>query len=122
MVMESLNGVRNSFKGSKKLNRRFHSTPFRKLQTIIEYKALLEGIEVRYLTKEETKNTSRTCHRCGHVARVKGRVFKCPKCGMEYDRDLNACINIAHRVTSSMGWGAVGLPNQQMRLEAQSPS
>jgi len=23
---------------------------------------------------------------------------------MEYDRDLNACINIAHRVTSSMGW------------------
>jgi IS605 OrfB family transposase len=51
IVMENLNGIRNSFKGSKKLNRRFHSMPFRKLQTIIEYKALLEGIEVRYLTK-----------------------------------------------------------------------
>jgi transposase len=25
-------------------------------------------------------------------------------CGME--RDLNACINIAHRVMSSMGWGS----------------
>ncbi|MGC8936737.1 MAG: zinc ribbon domain-containing protein, partial [Candidatus Methanomethylicaceae archaeon] len=37
--------------------------------------------------------------------RVRGRIFKCPKCGMEYDRDLNACINIAHRVMSSMGWG-----------------
>jgi hypothetical protein len=24
---------------------------------------------------------------------------------MEYDRDLNACVNIAHRVMSSMGWG-----------------
>jgi transposase len=104
--MENLNGIRNSFKGSKKLNRSFHSVPFRKLQTIIEYKALLEGIEVRYLTKEGTRNTSRTCHRCGHVARVKGRVFKCPKCGMDYDRDLNACVNIAHRVTSSMGWGS----------------
>jgi len=23
---------------------------------------------------------------------------------MEYDKDLNTCINIAHRVTSSMGW------------------
>jgi len=40
-------------------------------------------------------------------------MFKCPKCGMEYDRDLNASINIAHRVISSMG--DVSLPNQQMR-------
>jgi len=108
--MENLNRIRNNIKGSKKLNRRFHSVPFRKLQTIIEYKALLKGIEVRYLTKEETRNTSRTCHKCGHVARVKGRVFKCPECGMEYDRDLNACVNIARRVTSSMGWGSCEPP------------
>jgi hypothetical protein len=53
--MENLNGIRGIFKKSKKLNRRFHSLPFRKLQTIIEYKALHEGIEVRYLTKKETK-------------------------------------------------------------------
>ena len=105
IVMEDLSGVRSNFKRSKKLNRRFHSLPFRKLQTIIEYKALLEGIEVKYLTKKETRNTSKMCHRCGHVARVEGRAFKCPRCGMEYDRDLNACINIARRVTSSMGWG-----------------
>ncbi|HDO20146.1 MAG TPA: hypothetical protein ENG81_01300, partial [Candidatus Bathyarchaeota archaeon] len=39
----------------------------RKLQTYIEYKALLEGIEVRYLTKRETMNTSKKCHRCGYV-------------------------------------------------------
>jgi IS605 OrfB family transposase len=106
IVMENLNGIRDNFKKSKKLNKKFHSLPFRKLQTYIEYKALLEGIEVRYLTKKETRNTSKTCHRCGHVAQVKGRIFKCPKCGMEYDRDLNACINIAHRVMSSMGWGS----------------
>jgi putative transposase len=121
IVMENLNGVRNGFKGSKKLNRRFHSVPFRKLQTIIEYKALLEGIEVRYLTKEETRNTSRTCHRCGHVARVKGRVFKCPKCGMEYDRDLNACINIARRVTSSMGWGSCEPPEPAYEAGGAKP-
>ena len=110
IVMEDLNGIRSNFKKSKRLNRRFHSLPFRKLQTIIEYKALLEGIEVKYLTKKETRNTSRTCHRCGYVAQVKGRVFKCPKCGMEYNRDLNACINIAHRVMSSMGWGSCEPP------------
>ena len=73
------------------------------------------------MTKEETKNTSRTCHRCGHVARVKGRVFKCPKCGMEYDRDLNACINIAHRVTSSMGWGSCGPPKPADEVGGAKP-
>ena len=104
IVMEDLNGIRNRFKGSKRLNRRFHSLPFRKLQKIIEYKANLEGIEVRCLTRKETRNTSKMCHRCGHVAQVKGRTFKCPRCRMEYDRDLNACINIAHALMRRMGW------------------
>ena len=61
---------------------------------------------VRHLFKKETRNTSKTCHRCGYVTQVKGRIFECPNCGMEYDRDLNACINIAHRVMSSVGWGS----------------
>ena len=104
IVMENLKGIRENFKKAKNLNRRFHSLPFRKLQTYIEYKALLEGIGVMYLPEKETKNTSKTCHRCGYVTRTKGRIFKCPKCGMEYDRDLNASINIAHRVMSSVGW------------------
>jgi len=110
IVMEDLNGIRRNFKKSKKLNKRFHSLPFRKLQTIIEYKALLEGIDVKYLTREQTKNTSKECHRCGHVAQVRGRIFRCPSCGMEYDRDLNACINIARRVMGSAGWGRRGPP------------
>jgi len=111
IVMENLNGIRRNFKKSKKLNRRFHSLPFRKLQTIVEYKANLEGIEVKYLTKKQTRHTTKQCHRCGYVApKVNGRIYKCPECGMEYDRDLNACINIAHRVMSSMGWGSCDTP------------
>jgi IS605 OrfB family transposase len=110
IVMENLNGIRDNFKKSKRLNKRFHSLPFRKLQTIIEYKAFLEGIEVRYLTKKETRNTSKTCHRCGHVAQVKGREFRCPKCGLTYNRDLNACINIAHALKRDMGWGRCESP------------
>jgi IS605 OrfB family transposase len=121
IVMEGLNGIRDNFKKSKKLNRRLHSLPFRKLQACIEYRALLEGIEVRYLTKEETRNTSKTCHRCGHVAQVRGREFRCPRCGLIYNRDLNACINIAHALKRGMGWGVVSPPNQQVRRWAQSP-
>ena len=100
--MEDLTGIRNNFMKSKMLNRRFHSLPFRELQRYIEYKAHLEGIEVKYL--KEVKNTSKTCHRCGHVAQAVGREFRCPKCGLVYNRDLNACVNIARRVMSSMGW------------------
>jgi len=101
--MEDLTGIRDNFDKSKELNKRFHSLPFRKLQEIVEYKALLEGIEVRYLPKKEVRNTSKTCHRCGHVAQLNGREFRCPKCGLVYNRDLNACINIARRVMSSAG-------------------
>ena len=113
IVMEDLKGIRENFNETKELNRRFHSLPFRKLQTIIEYKANLEGIEVRYLTKEETKNTSKTCHKCGYVTQVKGREIKCPKCGLVYNRDLNGAINIAHALMRRMGWRSCGLAKQQ---------
>lgn len=107
IVMENISGIRSSFNNSKRLNKRFHSLPFRKLQTYIEYKLKLEGIKVKYLTKKETRDTSKRCHRCGHVAQVnKGREFRCSKCGLVYNRDLNACANIAHALTRGMGWGS----------------
>ena len=127
IVMEDLKGIRSNFKKSKKLNKRFHLLPFRKLQTYIEYKALLEGIEVKYLTKKETRNTSKTCHRCRHVAQVKGREFRCPKCGLIYNRDLNACINIAHALKRGMGWGRCEPPEpanvtESVKLQANAGS
>jgi putative transposase len=122
IVMEDLTGIRDNFDKSKKLNRRFHSLPFRKLQTYIECKALLEGIEVRHLPKKEVRNTSKTCHRCGHVARISvGRIYKCPICGMEYDRDLNACINIARRLMRSAGWGSCEPPEPADEVGGEKP-
>ena len=121
--------LRERFNKSKELNKRFHNLPFRKLQKYIEYKALLEGIDVRYLSKKETMNTSKICHRCGHVAQVNGREFRCPKCGLVYDRDLNAAINIACRVMSFTGWGSSEPPEPvgetgsvKLQLNAGSPA
>jgi len=51
LVMEKLTGIRENFKKSNKLNRRFHSLPFRKLQKMIEYKAKLQGIRWSILTR-----------------------------------------------------------------------
>ena len=107
IVMEDLYGLRSRMNFSKRLNKRLHQVPFYEFQRILEYKALLNGIPVKYLTKAQTKNTSKTCHRCNCISKVKSRKFHCQSCSMIYDRDLNASINIAHRITRSMGWGII---------------
>jgi len=93
IAMEELDGIRENMNSSAKLNRRLHAWSFRKLQQYIEYKANLEGIPIVYVNP---KNTSKKCHRCGYVAQVNGRKFRCPKCGLTYNRDLNSAINIAY--------------------------
>jgi len=103
IVMEKLKNIRENMNGSAKLNRRLHAWSFRKIQMYIEYKANLEGIPVVYVNP---KNSSKTCHRCGHVARkAEGRTFRCPKCGLVYNRDSNSAINLARRIMSPSGWG-----------------
>jgi IS605 OrfB family transposase len=121
IVMEDLTGIRKRFKGGKRLNRRFHSLPFRRLQELVEYKALLQGIETRYLTKDQTRNTTRECHRCGHVAPVSGRTYRCAECGLEYDRDLNAAVNIAQRLMRELGWGSCDAPEPASVTEGAKP-
>ncbi|MHA1607527.1 MAG: RNA-guided endonuclease InsQ/TnpB family protein [Candidatus Freyarchaeota archaeon] len=102
IVMEQFNGIRENMNGSAKLNRRLHAWGFRKLQKYIEYKANLEGISIVYVNP---KNTSKRCHRCGHVAQVDSREFRCLKCGLVYNRDLNSAINIAHVLIKAWNGG-----------------
>lgn len=47
--------------------------------------------------------TSKTCGRCGNIHERLGgsKKFKCPKCGMECDRDLHAARNVLLRFLSS---------------------
>jgi putative transposase len=114
IALEELTHIRKRFQRNqkgKRLNRRMNSLPFRKLQTYIEYKALKWGIAVKYI---DLTHTSKQCHRCGIITNVGfHRVFRCPHCGLMYDRVLNASINIAHRITSSLGWGPRECPEQQ---------
>jgi len=117
IAMERLNGIRENMNGSAKLNRRLHAWSFRKLQTYIEYEANLEGISVVYVNP---KNTSKRCHRCGHVAQVNGRKFRCPKCGLVYNRDLNSAINIAQRIRSPLRWGSSEPPELPDEVLTQS--
>lgn len=53
------------------------------------------GIEVRIINRWYP--SSKTCTECGYVHKglqLSDRIFKCPKCGSEIDRDYGASINI----------------------------
>ncbi len=51
------------------------------------------------LTKVNPRYTSQICSNCGCVVKkdLSVRIHKCPHCGLEIDRDVNAAINILHR-------------------------
>ena len=81
------------------------------LNTALIQTARDKAVEIlKSFEEKKKKAASKTCHGCGHVAQVSGREFRCPKCGLIYDRDLNACINIAHALTRGMGWGSCRPP------------
>ncbi|MFU8853712.1 RNA-guided endonuclease TnpB family protein [Micromonospora sp. SL1-18] len=42
--------------------------------------------------------TSQTCHRCGAFGRRSGDRFYCTRCGVVWQADVNAAINILHRL------------------------
>ena len=64
-------------------------------KTYLDYKAESAGSQVIYV---EPRNTSQTCSCCNLVLEEKlkldKRVFRCPSCGHEEDRDVNAAKNI----------------------------
>jgi len=74
-------------KTSRNRRKRSARTPWINIQKKISEKAVV--------VKVSPKNTSRTCPRCGCVVKTRvGRVFKCPKCGFELDRQKLASINV----------------------------
>jgi len=52
----------------------------------------------------EPKGTSTRCPRCSSkMMENRYRVFKCPRCGFEADRDTVAVLNIEKRALTQMG-------------------
>jgi putative transposase len=57
------------------------------------YKAENAG---KLVIKINPKNTTKTCSGCGNIQEMplENRIYKCSKCGLEIDRDINASLNI----------------------------
>ncbi|MDC9606196.1 RNA-guided endonuclease InsQ/TnpB family protein, partial [Xenorhabdus griffiniae] len=66
--------------------------------TKLEYKAAEKGVHLVKL--DHWFASSKTCHCCGHKMpemRLNKRIWQCPECGVEHDRDINAAINIERK-------------------------
>jgi len=94
IVFENLN-IRNMVKNHK-LAKHISDASWNKLIQMTTYKAVGANCVVELV---DPKNTSQNCSVCGNkVSKTLGdRVHKCPACGVELDRDLNAAINIKNR-------------------------
>ena len=102
--MEELRNIRERIKYGRKMNRRLHSMPFRRVQFHITYKAMEQGFKPEFVN---AKNSSKTCPICGELNKPNGHVFRCKRCGFQPDRHLVAAWNIAVKIPM---WGALPLP------------
>lgn len=103
-ALENLKGIRERIKYDKRMNRRLHNMPFRKIQFSISYKVMERGYKPELI---KAKNTSKTCPICGEISKPNGHVFKCRVCGFQANRHLVAAWNIATKLPM---WGALPLP------------
>ncbi|MGC8571225.1 MAG: RNA-guided endonuclease InsQ/TnpB family protein [Caldivirga sp.] len=116
VVMEDIRARQLIGRSNRVLRRRLMDVGFSELRRILEWQMIKYGKEFRLVNP---RDTSRTCSRCGYVVKelkLSDRVFKCPRCGLTIDRDLNASINILRKG----GWEPARQPVEPHPLPLES--
>lgn len=94
IVLEDLNvaGMRKN----RHLSHSIQSASISMFKDMLAKKANSLGIEVVYV--DRFYPSSQICSHCGNRRSIKlsERVYRCPICGLEIDRDFNASINLKH--------------------------
>jgi len=102
VVMEDLTYITRQTRVRRK-QRYIHQTwAFRKLQKMIEYKALWSNIPVVYV---QPQYTSQVCPKCLSTNKRIKHSYKCKYCGVEYNSDLVGAINITKKF-----WEGISFP------------
>ena len=66
---------------------------FYSFKNMLRYKCEHKGVD--FVVADKYYPSSQLCSSCGHRMKIGGeRVYKCPECGQEIDRDYNAAINL----------------------------
>ena len=97
-------------------NQKIHQWSHGSIRHKLTYKAERMGMAVAL---QEESYTSRTCPHCLYVrSKVKGRVFRCPKCKWTYHRDGVGSINIRKKYLGHGPVVGVMAPPISIRLVA----
>ena len=97
IVVEDLN-IQGMLK-NKHLSKAIKDMLFYYTKQILIQKCNKHGIEVREVNRFFP--SSKTCAKCGNVKKqlkLSERTYKCEKCGLNLDRDLNASINLKNAI------------------------
>ena len=95
IVVESLDVKEMS--QNKIISSKIQNVGFRKFLDRLKSRIRYEDIELAEANKYFP--SSKKCSRCGNFKKdltLKDRVYKCDKCGLVIDRDLNAAINLSN--------------------------
>jgi len=96
IAIEDLTNIRfTSKRRNKKFRTKLGRWNFGQLRSCLEYKSLLNGVQ---LVVVEPRYTSQTCSCCKHIGKRTNKVFKCTNQNCEVDvldADYNASLNIA---------------------------
>jgi IS605 OrfB family transposase len=102
IAVEDLSGIRDRLPvWSRDARNKLSGWSFGQLVAFLSYKAQLAGVP---LVKVDPRNTSRTCHACGHCSkdnRTSQEKFLCVSCGHRANADRNAALNIRALAVSS---------------------
>ena len=93
ITLENLN-IKGMMK-NRHLSKAISDSKFYYTKQKIIQKAEKHGIEVREVGRFYP--SSKTCSHCGETKKdlkLSDRTYKCPKCGLELDRDFNASLNL----------------------------
>jgi len=102
VAREDLTGLKESLlrlpKNHKKV---MYYLGYRRLEYWLDWQAEKNGVPIIVI---KPAGTSSTCPRCGaKLVEVGHRRLRCPRCGLEADRDTIAILNIERRALSQMG-------------------
>lgn len=95
LALEDLTGINEQVTVRHEQRHERMSWAFYQLRLFLTYKAMAAGVS---LVLVDPRNTSKTCSQCGCSSkknRQSQASFKCRKCGMEMNADINAAINIS---------------------------
>jgi len=118
--LENLNKLRNKTNGSKRFNKKLSLWVYHRVQSYIQYKALIEGLSVTYVNP---KGTSKTSPIGGKLEFINYGWVKLPN-GVITTRDIIASWNLALRglklLTQDVGHrGSMDAPKAPNQMQTQ---